>query len=438
MDEAMTFPSPMAPTNTGKIFSLAELIDQAEMQNPDTREAWQSARAQAANLGLARSELYPTLAAVVLSQFSRSDVFSGDGFDHQEIQDNEGNLELNYTIVDFGARSGRISAAQAKLIAANFSFNDVHRKIIYEVEHAYYQLLNASGQLIAAGASLTNALAVQHAAEDRLDQGLATLPDVLEARSASAQAEYNLQAAIGAEDIARGFLANALGTSPLILIQVQSLDELKIPGSIPDTVDQGIKRALEQRPDLLQSLAEVDAANAKVKEARSAYFPVLNLNAWGGGQEVYASQDSLPAQHDNDLAGGVGVSLTWSLFDGGARKNRLAKARADVLADKASVNATRNIVAQEVWTAYSNLQTAFHQRQSAAELLASADQSYAAVLESYNQGVRNLLDVTEAERVLAQARSTDVFAQTQVLSALAELAFETGDAIQNTTRRASP
>ena len=47
-----------------------------------------------------------------------------------------------------------------------------------------------------------------------------------------------------------------------------------------------------------------------------------------------------------------------------------------------------------------------------------------------------LLDVTAAQRTLAQARSTDVLARTQVLASLAELAFRTGDSIQPTARKA--
>jgi outer membrane protein TolC len=56
-------------------------------------------------------------------------------------------------------------------------------------------------------------------------------------------------------------------------------------------------------------------------------------------------------------------------------------------------------------------------------------------LDSYNRGVRNLLDVTAAQRVLAEARSADVLARTQALAALAELAFRTGDSIQHTKAR---
>ena len=104
----------------------------------------------------------------------------------------------------------------------------------------------------------------------------------------------------------------------------------------------------------------------------------------------------------------------------------------------AQVAATRNRIENEVWSAYSNLNTAFRQREAAIALLQAATQSYAAALESYSYGVRNLLDVTAAQRVLAQARSVEVQAQTRVLATLADLAFRTADSIQPNARRSRP
>jgi outer membrane protein len=43
---------------------IRELIDLAESHNPETRVAWENARAQAASVGIARSELLPTLSAL--------------------------------------------------------------------------------------------------------------------------------------------------------------------------------------------------------------------------------------------------------------------------------------------------------------------------------------------------------------------------------------
>lgn len=416
--------------NPGTVYSLVELIDLAESHNPETRLAWEHARAQAAGLGIARSELYPTLAAAALSDTQRLEILFGNQFIRQTVQDFEVNLALNYTIFDFGARSGRIDAGKAEVLAANFAFNDAHRNVIYEVQRAYYNLLNSIGQEDAARASLANAKAVQQSAEDRLAHGLATLPDVLEARSATAQADYNLQAVLGQEQIARGDLATALGTSANVAINVQPLNQLVIPNSIDESVDQAIDRALGQRPDLMQQVAEIRSANAGVKEARAAYYPALTLSVSPQAQSLYGLQQQLPWAHTAELAGAVTFNLRWTVFDGGARKNRVAQAQADVRAAEAQVKLTHDQITDQVWTAYANLTTSFRQRESATALLQAATQSYEAALESYNYGLRNLLDVTSAQETLAQARSTDVLARTQVLASLADLVFRIGDSIQ--------
>jgi outer membrane protein len=413
-----------------RTYSLPELVDLAESHNPDTRLAWERARAQAAALGLARSELYPTLVAVALSKTDRGQILFGNRFYRQTVQDFAVAFELNYTVFDFGARRGRIDAAKAETLATNLAFNDVHRKIIYQVQRAYYELLNASGQEDAAQASLANAQAVQQAAEARLDNGLATLPDVLEARSATAQAEYELQAVLGQEEIARGDLATSLGTSPTTTILVQALKDLAIPDSVGETVDAVIDRALAQRPDLLQQVAEIRSANARIKEARSAYYPALHATVSPRGDVLFGLQQTLPWAYTVDPNGSLTLNLSWTLFDGGARRNDLARAKADEHAAEAQVNSTRDQIANEVWAAYSNLNTAFRQHQSAEALLEASSKSYDAALESYNYGLRNLLDVTAAQRTLAQARSADVLARTQVLTALVNLAFRTGDSVQ--------
>ena len=436
--DAQKFPDVRFSIDPAKTYPLTELIDLAESHNPETRVAWERARALAAAWSVARSELYPTLVAAALSGVARSQAYLVDRFYRQTIADFQVALTLNYTIFDFGARSGRISAARAEVLAANFSFNETHRKIIFQVEQAYYQLLNALGQEDAARANLSNAQAVQQSAEERLRNGLATLPDVLEARSATAQAEYELQSVLGTEQIAAGNLATVLGTSATTTIHVQPLSELAVPESVDESVDVAINRALAQRPDLMQQVADVRSANARVKEARAAYYPSLSFTASPTPQSLYGMQQQFPWGHTAGLVGGMAFNLNWTVFDGGARKNRLLQAEANVHSAEAQVNVSRDQIANEVWTAYSNLNTALRQRQAATALLEAASRSYDAALESYNYGLRNLLDVTAAQRTLAQARSTDVLARTQVLTSLADLAFRAGDSIQSNTMRSTP
>jgi outer membrane protein TolC len=130
--------------------------------------------------------------------------------------------------------------------------------------------------------------------------------------------------------------------------------------------------------------------------------------------------------------------LKWTLFDGGRREHEVAQAKAEKAATLAEINSLRDQIADEVWTAYSNVKTAQRQQQAAAALLISADQSYAAARESYGYGVRSILDVVAAQKALAQARTEDVYARTQLLLQVANLAFQTGDLLTTHPPKAGP
>ena len=421
-----------------RVYSLAELIDSAQRHNPEARVAWEQARAQAEAAGVARSELYPTLTAAAVARATRDDILVGPTFDRQQIRSAALAFDLTYMVFDVGGRAGRIENARARTVAANFAFNDTHRRIIFEVSDAYYRLLHASGQEVAARASLANAQTVQKAAEERLQSGLATLPDVLEARSAAARADYELQAAFGATEIAQGNLATALGARPSGPLHVQPLEDIVQPESIGMTVNEAMDRAFTQRPDLMQRVADIRAADARTREARAGFFPTLNLRVQPASQMLRGLQRSYQWADGDGAFGAAGVSLDWKVFDGDARSRQLAEAHADAAAARARATSVSDDIANDVWTAYSQFTTALRRRQAATALLDSAGQSYAAALDSYTLGLRSLLDVTAAQQTFAQARSADVLARTEALIALASLAFQTGDAMQSTSRMGRP
>src|SRR5215831_14722942 len=105
--------SPVPVLDPAKIYTLSELVNIAEQNNPETRVAWENAKARAADLGIARSTLYPTLAAAVLAQTLRVDVFFGNSFQRQTIETFSPVLQLDYVIFDFGRRSQEISASKS-------------------------------------------------------------------------------------------------------------------------------------------------------------------------------------------------------------------------------------------------------------------------------------------------------------------------------------
>lgn len=428
-------PYAMDPNHT---YTLAELVDLAESHNPDTRIAWESAKARAELLGIAKSALFPTLSALAAARTLRqNDIYAG-GFYRDTVGAFQPALNLTYMIFDFGGRSGAIKAARAEMFAADFAFNDVHRKIIFQTVESYYRLLNALGQQEAAKATLLNAQTVEQDTQARLDHGLATIPDLLEAEAATAQADYDLQAAIGALETSRADLATTLDLPAGAEFKVQDISELPLPNALTDTADQAVERALAQRPDLLQRVANLRSADASIQQARSKYFPSLSFDGWGGMQRDYGQRDLNPPHYAGREAWNVGLKLEWTLFDGFRREHAIAEAKARRAEVRGQIESLRDEISDEVWRAYSQAKTAMRQKQAATALLASADKSYAAALKSYNLGLRNLLDVVAAQRALAQARSADIFARTQVLTQIANLAFRTADVLRTPISKTNP
>jgi outer membrane protein len=423
--------TPAFTPDPAHVYTLPELVDIAEKNNPDTRIAWEQAKARAAQLGISKSTLYPTVAAAATASTDRTNIFFTPSWIRQTSYTFSPALEIEYTVFDFGRRLDEIAVSRNNLLAANLLFNDTHRKVIYQVMAAYYHVLNAKGQEDAAEANLKNAQTVRQDAEARLALGLSTLPDVLEARSAEAQADYDLQAALGVSEIAHGDLATSLGVSPTQEFKVESIQSLTIPQDLTTTVETSIDKALVQRPDLMERVAELRAAKSELKAARTAYLPTLSFDGVGGLSKTEAQQNQGPnvySQYQEFWA--VGFKLSWTLFDGFAREKRIAEAKAAQKQASAEIDAMRDQVENETWAAYSNARTALRQQKAAAALLEAATSSYDAALQSYNYGVRSQIDVVSAQRALAAARTADVSARTQLLTGIAALAFQTGDLLQ--------
>ena len=407
------------------LYTLPELIDFAESHNPGTRIAWEIAKQRASQAGVARSALYPTLAVAAVAQQTRVRVLFGNAFFQQDVTSVEPAISVVYTILDFGRRAN-LQAAETAVLAADFAFNDTHRRIVYAVTASFYRLNSAVAQTTAAEATLTNAQTIQTAAETRLTSGLATLPDVLQARAANSEASYQLETVRGLVRLAHGDLAEALGVSPTAVLNVRNLDGVQTP-ELSGSATAFIERALQQRPDLLSQVAQIRADEADVRSAKSRYSPTLAFRARLGEQYQRGLQPPNSALSSTAPAWQAQLNASWTVFDGRARFYELDRARSALRQAEAEYAERRDRIEDEVWSAYSNVQTSLRREDAARDLLQASEQSYNAALEAYRYGVRNFLDVVSAQRTLAQARTAQIQSQAEVLTNFATLAFASGE-----------
>jgi outer membrane protein len=409
-----------------RTYTLADLIDYAEAHNPETREAWQAAVAQAKAKNVARSALFPSLDVGLLALSQRNGVLLYNSFVIQELGIGEASARVTYTVFDANERLNRLRQERELLHAASFQFNDAHRKLLYGVMHAYYTLLDAQGQRDAAQANLNSAAAVADSTQARFDQGLATLPDLSEAKAAAAQANYELQLRIGNERKAAGVLATTLTAPADSTFKVQPIAELEVPSTLTNTAHTLIEGALQQRPDLLAQASSIDAAKAEVNAARSRYYPSVNFNGTMGELRGIGGQSGQLAAYATGKVWDAQVNLRWNVFDGGERRNRVAEGEANVRRGQEALRASQDRIESEVWNAYVDAETALRQREAASALLNASQDSYNQALESYQAGVRNIVDVLNAQRQLAQARFEDTAARVAVLDGFAQVQLRTG------------
>src|SRR4029434_3620193 len=104
-------------------------------------------------------------------------------------------LTLKWLLFDFGGKEASIDAATQTLAAANFGFNAMHQKIVFDVTRAYYTLSAAQRRVEVAQVAQNQSRVVQDATESRRSRGLSTVPEVLQARERTAHAAYELQGA---------------------------------------------------------------------------------------------------------------------------------------------------------------------------------------------------------------------------------------------------
>lgn len=397
--------------------TLSDIVDLALRNNPATKLSWANARAAAAAYGSSKGAYYPTVDANM--GLTRLKTLAAQGRSAVEQTTYGPSLSLSWLLLDFGGRSGSINGARQALLAADWTHNATIQGVVLQVEQAYFEYVATRGLLAAQRTTYQEALRNLEAAQERHRVGLATVADELQARTALSQARLDIETTEGALQTTRGALAVSVGLPANTPYDISPPDTTFPVESLVDSVDTLIDRALAARPDLAAEAATVEQARARVKQLRSERLPALTVT--GNGGRTYLR--SLP-NGGNSYTLNFGLSIP--LFSGFSRAYDQAQAEAEAEAAAARYDAMEQQVVFQVFSSYYTLQTAARRVRTAADLLASAQQSEEVALGRYRAGVGTVLDLLSAQSALANARAQQVQARWVWQAALAQLAHDTG------------
>jgi len=409
-----------------KTYDLPGLIDLALRANPETRKSWEEARAAAARLGRSESAWYPTLTALAFSRFTRDTIIISSGALFRSGYEAFGGVQLAWLLLDFGAREAAVQASDQRLLAANLSFSRKQQDIAYRVSQRFFSQQSSLARIEAAKAVLATATEGVESVQARLEQGLATKPELLMAIQEQAKANFDLQDAEGISVDAQANLAASLGVSPSLNLNLVNMNQLPLPKELEASAEQIVDQALSERPDLAARLAELRARDAEVKKAWAEFWPKFSVDGRLGEQYWSVVPNSGSSVTHTNLAGSAALTMEWNLFDGFDRINAAREAVARREAAHAELASLQLEIIREIWKAYADMKTSIRKREFALALKTAAEESYSAASASYRSGLSTTLDLLAAQRDLARARFTEIDSRTSLLQSAASLVFAAG------------
>ena len=400
---------------SGAVLDLAQIIDLSLSNNPLTRTTWLDARLSEANLGSARAAYLPTVdlgASVVHARTT-----SGTATTLTAPA-----LVFNDLLFDFGGRTAAAEAARQTLIAADYTHNQAIQDVILRVEQAYYDYLDAKALRAAETATIRERQTSLDSADARHRAGVASIADVLQARTALSQAQLTFETIEGNLHRLQGTIATAMGLPASTPFEVGELP-LDVPAQqVSEAVEALIGRAVADRPDLGAARAAVEHAQARLIVARAQGLPSVGL-----GASVAPVFSNGLNQHATPYS--AGISLRFPIFTG--FRNRYDVRAAEIGTQLAAENA-RGLEQQinlQVWTSYYDLQTATQRLTTSRDLLRTAQESVDVGLGRYRAGIGSILDLLTSEAALENARAEEVQARTDWFLSVAQLAHDTGSLI---------
>jgi outer membrane protein TolC len=440
-----------------KVYELPDLIDLAQRLNPETKISWQRAKEALAAVGLKEVTYYPLLSAAAAAGYTR--LFAplpslsinraalvraiqtgGSASSAISLQDSGNSLHLDilaqttlsvkWLLFDFGERAAAVRSAREELLIANVAFNATHQKLVFEVSRNYYVYNTQRDAVRVAQSSLETANTVHEAVEARFQNGLATKPEVLQARQQLAQSQFDLQKALGAETDSLVDLLISVGLRPSARIQIADNFIGSLPTGIQAPVSELVEHALVQRPDMLAAVANIRSKEAKISEIRASNYP--KISAVGG---VGYGEERLSLGRNNTFDSGAptfggGVAVEVPVFDGFLRHRELSAAQSALDEANSQLQKSSDQTVREVWQAYTDLHTAITSETAADALVKASHEAYDAVLTSYKQGFSTYTEIVTNETKLTSARNALFQSRSAIHTAATALALSLGDLAQ--------
>src|SRR5271166_805719 len=394
---------------------LQELIRTALKENYDLQLAAERITAARAQVTITRSNLFP--------QVQGSANFTGGKDASTQSKFNILGLTADaaFQLDLFGRLRRATEASRAELLATEDARQTVTLTLVSDVASDYFKLLDLDLQLRITRDTVKTQEESVKLTRLRLDHGVATKLDVLQAQqvldTANAQIP-DLERQIGQEEDAISIL---LGHYPEGIRRGLPLVAQPFPPEVPAGMPSAL---LERRPDIRQVEQELVAANAEIGVARAAFFPQISLTGSGGGAFGRSTLFSGLMSSQTGIWS-YGAQVTQPIFTGGALRGNLHYAESQNRQELIAYQQAIQLAFRDVSDALIGYQKLHEVRVAQETTVKDLQDTVDTSLVRYRGGITTYLEVLdgqrslfEAELTLAQARGNEYQSLVQLYKAL--------------------
>ena len=371
---------------------LAVLLQAAAENNTDILTAMANLRAAAALADDATANLFPTLSA--------SGQGRGDRARNNWSESWQAGASATWSISLAGGNIAAQRAANLEAMASAMTLEDTRIAVAAEVAQTYVSLRLAYVQKLIAEMTLSNYKQAADIARWNYEAGLADKTEVDQAVSNEENARAQIPILEQSIDKYRNALARLTGQS-VATLEVKAAET--VPAAPMALAISLPAETLRQRPDMRSVTYALEAASDRVYEARSQWFPSLNLS---GNLGTSAATISTLGASGTGIAGIV-AALSLPLLDWGAQVTATEQQLAAL--DQARANYTRTLLAAlgETENAITGITTAQSRADALQRALEAAESAADLAMQQYSAGLTDYQTVLNTQRTLYTVRENE-------------------------------
>lgn len=322
----------------------------------------------------------------------------------------QGGVNLNWELDFWGKNRAGLNAAKSDAAAAGAEAAAARLSVSAGIASAYADLAALHAERDAAASAVDIRRQTLALTGQRRDQGLENSGAVERARSGLATAEGELATLDEEIDLGRHRLAALMGAGPdrtrdLARPTAFGHADAKLPDNIP-------AQLIARRPDIIAARDRAQAAASRVKQARAAFYPNVNLmgliglQALGVGNLFKSGADY----------GSVGPAVSLPLFQGGRLQGQYRQNRADYDVAVAQYDGAITQALREVADAATSQRALSTRLTHAQDAEHAAQAAWQVAGNRYRGGLATNLDVLTAEDALISARRSVAALQTRAFA----------------------